>query len=59
MHLLNSSEYWARAGSLPQTTTDGRHALPEVKDTRLSDERLRQPVLRLTWRKNSSNYTQE
>ncbi|MCH8614521.1 hypothetical protein LZ016_00150 [Sphingomonas sp. SM33] len=33
-HILNSSEYWARAGSLLQTTTDGRSALPEAAGTR-------------------------
>jgi hypothetical protein len=34
-HILNSSEYWARAGSLLQTTTDGRRALPEASGTRI------------------------
>ena len=33
-HILNSSEYWARAGSLLQTTTDGRRTLPETPGTR-------------------------
>lgn len=35
MHILNSSEYWARIGSLLQTTADGRKALPEAADTRI------------------------
>jgi Alpha/beta hydrolase domain len=34
-HILNSSEYWARAGSLLQTTTDGRRALPEASGTHI------------------------
>ena len=34
-HVLNSSEYWARAGSLLQTTTDGRRALPEASGIRI------------------------
>ena len=33
-HILSGTEYWARAGSLMQTTTDGRAALPEAPDTR-------------------------
>ncbi|HEY0324598.1 MAG TPA: alpha/beta hydrolase domain-containing protein [Allosphingosinicella sp.] len=33
-HLLNSSEYWARAGSLMHTTTDGRGTVPEAEGTR-------------------------
>ena len=33
-HILSSSEYWARAGSLLHTTTDGRKALPEADGTR-------------------------
>jgi hypothetical protein len=33
-HLLNSSEYWARAGSLLHTTPDGRRAVPEAEGTR-------------------------
>ena len=33
-HILNSSEFWARAGSLLQTTTDGRRPLPEAPGTR-------------------------
>ena len=35
MHILNSSEYWARAGSLLQTTTDASRMLPEAKGSRL------------------------
>lgn len=34
-HILNSSEYWARAGSLLQTTTDGRRPLAEAVGTRI------------------------
>lgn len=34
MHILSSSEYWARAGSLLHTTTDGRKPLPEAPGTR-------------------------
>jgi hypothetical protein len=34
MHILNSSEYWARAGSLLQTTTDGSRMLPEAPGSR-------------------------
>lgn len=34
-HILNSSEYWARAGSLLQTTTDGRRPLAEAPGTRI------------------------
>ena len=33
-HILSASEYWARAGSLLHTTTDGRRALPEATGTR-------------------------
>jgi hypothetical protein len=33
-HLLNSSEYWARAGSLLHTTPDGSQAVPEAEGTR-------------------------
>ena len=33
-HILYGSEYWARAGSLMQATSDGRRALPEAPDTR-------------------------
>jgi len=33
-HILNSSEYWARAGSLLHTTTDGRGTVPEAEGTR-------------------------
>lgn len=34
MHILSSSEYWARAGSLLHTTTNGLKALKEAEDTR-------------------------
>jgi hypothetical protein len=33
-HILSSSVYWARAGSLLHTTTDGRRTLPEADGTR-------------------------
>jgi hypothetical protein len=33
-HLLNSSEYWARAGSLLHTTPDGRRTVQEAQGTR-------------------------
>jgi hypothetical protein len=33
-HLLNSSEYWARAGSLLHTSPDGRRPVPEAEGTR-------------------------
>jgi hypothetical protein len=33
-HILNSSEYWARAGSLLHTSTDGRREVPEAEGTR-------------------------
>ena len=28
INVFSSSEYWARIGSLLQTTTDGKHAVP-------------------------------
>jgi hypothetical protein len=34
MHILTSSEYWARVGSLLHTTTDGKRSLPEAEGTR-------------------------
>jgi hypothetical protein len=34
-HILSSSEYWARAGSLIHTTADGRKALSEADGTRI------------------------
>ncbi len=33
-HVLNSTEYWARAGSLLHTTVDGRNTVPEADGTR-------------------------
>ncbi|WP_405051806.1 alpha/beta hydrolase domain-containing protein [Sphingomonas sp.] len=33
-HILSGSEYWARAGSLLHTSTDGRRALLEAEGTR-------------------------
>jgi hypothetical protein len=33
-HILTGSEYWARAGSLLHTTTDGKRSLPEAPGTR-------------------------
>ncbi|CAM3278206.1 Alpha/beta hydrolase domain-containing protein [Sphingomonas antarctica] len=33
-HILSGTEFWARAGSLMQTTPDGNAALPEAPDTR-------------------------
>lgn len=33
-HVLNSTEYWARAGSLLHTTTDGSQEVPEADGTR-------------------------
>lgn len=35
MYILSSSEYWARAASLMQTTTDGRNAVALGVDSRL------------------------
>jgi len=33
-HVLNSTEYWARAGSLLHTTVDGSQPMPEAEGTR-------------------------
>lgn len=35
MYIFSSSEYWARAGSLLTTTTDGKHEVPLAPESRL------------------------